>query len=67
MKRIVFVLFLIISAAAAAQTAPVRFAYLSDIHISEGANGRIENLKRCIAGIKKLFGGKKAAAGKEAE
>ncbi len=51
MKRIVFVLLLFTAITASAQTAPVRFAYLSDIHISEGANGRIENLKRCIADI----------------
>ena len=35
---------------AAAQTMPVKFAYLSDIHISEGSP-RIENLQRCIADI----------------
>lgn len=64
MKKIIFVLFLSVSVAAAAQTTPVKFAYLSDIHISEGATGRIENLKRCIADINSqpdiqftLFGG----------
>ena len=35
---------------AVAQEKPVKFAYLSDIHISAGSN-RIENLKRCIADI----------------
>ena len=64
MKRIIFVLFLSVAVAAAAQTTPVKFAYLSDIHISEGATGRIANLKRCIADINSqpdiqftLFGG----------
>lgn len=64
MKKIIFVLFLSVAVAAAAQTTPVTFAYLSDIHISEGATGRIENLKRCIADINSqpdiqftLFGG----------
>ena len=33
-----------------AQDRPVKFAYLSDIHISAGSR-RIENLKRCIADI----------------
>ena len=54
MKRLHF--FLLIpclicaTVAVSAQTAPVRFAYLSDIHICEG-NPRIENLRRCIADI----------------
>ena len=50
-KRLLLLSLLGLALTAAAQTAPVRFAYLSDIHISEGANGRIENLKRCIADI----------------
>jgi len=49
--------------AATAQTAPVKFAYLTDTHISEGSQ-HIDNLKRCIADINTqedlqftLFGG----------
>lgn len=64
MKRMLSLFFLSTAIAAAAQTAPVRFAYLSDIHISDGATGRIDNLKRCIADINRqpdiqftLFGG----------
>ena len=48
---------------ALAQETPVKFAYLSDIHICEGTP-RIENLRRCIADINSqpdiqftLFGG----------
>ena len=48
---------------ALAQEKPVKFAYLSDIHICEGTP-RIENLRRCIADINSqpdiqftLFGG----------
>lgn len=51
MKRILSSLLLLAALSAAAQTAPVRFAYLSDIHISDGANTRIDNLLRCIADI----------------
>lgn len=51
MRKIISILFFCVTLPAAAQTAPVKFAYLSDIHISEGAGGRIENLKRCIADI----------------
>ena len=64
MKRLPLLsLFLLAALAAAAQTAPVKFAYLSDIHICEGSP-RIENLKRCIEDINRqediqftLFGG----------
>ena len=52
-----------ITLTAAAQTTPVKFAYLSDIHICEGSP-RIENLRRCIEDINRqpdiqftLFGG----------
>ena len=51
MKRlIIFLLFLAATLSAAAQTSPVRFAFLSDIHLCAGTP-RIENLKRCIADI----------------
>lgn len=52
MRRLISVL-VALSAflAAAAQTEPVRFAYLSDIHITLGGTSHIENLKRCIADI----------------
>ncbi|MBQ1636530.1 MAG: hypothetical protein II048_00260, partial [Bacteroidales bacterium] len=52
MKRFV-VLFLAVIAviSAQAQTTPVRFAYLSDVHITLSGASRIENLKRCIADI----------------
>ena len=52
MKRFV-VLFLAFIAviSAQAQTTPVRFAYLSDVHITLSGTSRIENLKRCIADI----------------
>lgn len=50
MKRFFLSLALAASIAAGAQTSPVRFAYLSDTHISEGSP-RNENLKRCIADI----------------
>ena len=63
MKQALTFLLLCVMTAAAAQTAPVRFAYLSDIHICEG-NPRIDNLRRCIADINSqpdiqftLFGG----------
>ena len=36
---------------AAAQNAPVKFAYLSDIHITLGGTSHIVNLRRCIADI----------------
>ena len=36
---------------AAAQKAPVKFAYLSDIHITLNGTSHIENLRRCIADI----------------
>ena len=36
---------------AAAQTQPVKFAFLSDIHITENGVSRIDNLERCIADI----------------
>lgn len=64
MKRF-YLLFLALATAlsATAQTTPVRFAYLSDIHICEGSP-RIDNLLRCIADINSqpdiqftLFGG----------
>lgn len=51
MKRIFSSLLLLAAVCAFAQTEPVRFAYLSDIHISEGANKQIGNLRRCIADI----------------
>ncbi|MBR6423275.1 MAG: PQQ-binding-like beta-propeller repeat protein [Bacteroidales bacterium] len=51
MKRLSAVLVLLLAVVSAtAKEAPVKFAYLSDIHISAGSN-RIENLKRCIADI----------------
>ena len=43
-------LFLSVALLASAQTTPVKFAYLSDIHICEGSP-RIDNLLRCIADI----------------
>ena len=43
-------LFLFTALLASAQTTPVKFAYLSDIHICEGSP-RIDNLLRCIADI----------------
>ena len=43
-------LFLFAALLASAQTTPVKFAYLSDIHICEGSP-RIDNLLRCIADI----------------
>ena len=56
-------LFLLAALLATAQTSPVKFAYLSDIHICEGTP-RIDNLRRCIADINSqpeiqftLFGG----------
>ena len=53
MKRLLISLSLLAAVCTAAQPvqpAPVKFAYLSDIHICEG-NPRIENLRRCIADI----------------
>ena len=51
MKRIPLLsLFLLAALTAFAQTTPVKFAYLSDIHICEGTP-RIDNLQRCIADI----------------
>jgi len=51
MKRLFLTLSLLAAVCAAAQPSqPVKFAYLSDIHICEG-NPRIENLRRCIADI----------------
>ena len=51
MKKSLSLLLLLASLCAAAQTAPVRFAYLSDIHITLGAKKQIANLQRCIADI----------------
>ena len=49
--RMTILLFAVLAAGvAAAQTSPVKFAYLSDTHLCEG-NPRIENLRRCIADI----------------
>ncbi|MCR5709444.1 MAG: PQQ-binding-like beta-propeller repeat protein [Bacteroidales bacterium] len=51
MKRLLLSLLLLTAAVTApAQTAPVRFAFLTDIHITEGSP-RIDNLRRCIADI----------------
>ena len=49
-KRLLSLLLLTAAIGAAAQTEPVRFAYLTDIHISDGSP-RIDNLRRCIADI----------------
>lgn len=65
MKRFLTVLLaLSLVLSAAAQTEPVRFAYLSDIHIAESARSHISNLERCIDDINSqpgiqfvLFGG----------
>lgn len=51
MKRILPFLLLCAALTAAAQTPPVKFAFLTDIHISEGATARIDNLERCISDI----------------
>ena len=63
MKRAIAIVFLFATICAAAQNEPVKFAYLTDIHISEGSS-RIDNLRRCIADINSqediqftLFGG----------
>ena len=50
MRKILPILCFLAATLAAAQTEPVRFAYLSDTHISEGSS-RIDNLRRCIADI----------------
>lgn len=52
MKRLLFFLFCFAATlSAAAQNAPVRFAFLSDIHITLDGSSRIANLQRCIADI----------------
>ena len=52
MKRLILLFFYLAAAlSAAAQSAPVKFAYLSDIHITLSGTSHIENLRRCIADI----------------
>ena len=47
MRRVLSVFVTILAfLTAAAQTEPVRFAYLSDIHITLNGTSHIENLKR---------------------
>lgn len=51
MKRLILCLALVLASfSATAQEEPVKFAYLTDIHITLGSH-RIENLKRCIDDI----------------
>jgi len=73
MRRFLSFALLLAAFAAAAQTTPVRFAYLSDIHICEGTP-RIENLRRCIADINSqpdiqftIFGGDITEFGADSE
>ena len=74
MKRFFF-LFLALTAAwqTTAQTAPVKFAFLTDVHLCEGSP-RIDNLRRCIADINAqpdiqftVFGGDITEFGADAE
>ena len=52
MKRLLISgLALLLALSVAAQEAPVKFAYLSDIHITLNGASHIENLQRCIADI----------------
>ena len=74
MKRISFILFTtLLSFAAVAQTSPVKFAFLTDVHLCEGSP-RIENLQRCIADINSqddiqftIFGGDITEFGADSE
>ena len=51
MKRFfLFLLALTATLAVPAQTSPVKFAFLTDVHLCEGSP-RIDNLRRCIADI----------------
>lgn len=56
MKRLILTISAIFCAAAlSAQSSPVRFAFLSDVHLCDGSP-RIENLERCIEDINSQSG-----------
>lgn len=51
MKKTLFTLLaLVVASSLMAQTSPIRFAYLSDVHLTLGSD-RISNLEKCIADI----------------
>ena len=51
MKRLIFLLLaVVLPFAVSAQTTPVKFAFLTDVHLTKGSP-RIDNLQRCIADI----------------
>ena len=51
MRRLLALCLFCAALSAAAQDKPVKFAYLSDIHITENGASHINNLLRCIADI----------------
>ena len=74
MKQLLTILLTCSCLFAAAQTTPVRFAFISDIHITENGTSHIDNLKRCIADINSqpdiqftIFGGDITDFGSDSE
>ena len=74
MKQLLTILLTCSCLFAAAQTTPVRFAFISDIHITENGTSHIDNLKRCITDINSqpdiqftIFGGDITDFGSDSE